>query len=856
MNRWKQATYWGISTSGDPDADDAAFNAGHINDILKLDETPFTTILVAGETSGVWIVNQTGGIALPLSDSWTLPNLNSLARGTRGTRHVYAGGDALHETDVTTFAPFLNWQQIPIVDADGNALDAGFIIDMVVIPRERSIVLACSNGIFWSRIPASGNAYAFTQVPFLPGGAYSGVAEGPGSTVVAAAWGSDKVNHFGLFQGQWMSGQLLFQRASIFGNINDSMMLRTSVDSCRSNLSVMYAVAGGDYVDSQGNLMEDTIYRVLRSIDGGQSWKVAGKKVVNSSDPLFGDPTKNLPGNQQDWNNCIAVSPVDPKRVAIGWRNGYFLSTDSGTSWTFISADSSPHLHGDVHAVVFDQFDQAQQTIYIGSDGGLATTPDAGGTHTSQCNRQLPNLQFDRIAASYHTAGLLAGSLQDNGDEFSTLYPNPAPWRLLEGGDGTAVAFIRNGHLLHRNNTETWNNIEYGNRVREAEWQPSSSHFKDMQYFPSPPLSWGVIPIDGTNDGLPFPDVLEIVNNPTWKNQKQELMLGLGGKDNQVYGLFRTSSGGVHWMLLATIPAKVDKTGKRVETISAAGSSEGDMIFVGTDKGRVFKVTAPKWSIQDVTPGGNTNAIERFVVQSNTLVFATASGQTLFKRSGSSWTSLAAPPGAVGGYTAIETDWTAQPKTLFLSTDTRVYASTNEGQTWVDMSNGLPETPHCRDLRFVTETSGAHFLYLATYGRSVFRFLLNGTERQIRRVTITGKMDMVDRQAFGHDIWAHPHFSNGVVLGPEHPIDEVMIAEEDGDEIRVELGLHLQWFMDGSIEVQYTVKLIAKDEDNAIDDQKSGSFKLASGDHRDTVEDLVSDEFWPDRAHIEFTTTN
>jgi len=170
-------------------------------------------------------------------------------------------------------------------------------------------------------------------------------------------------------------------------------------------------------------------------------------------------------------------------------------------------------------------------------------------------NRQLPNLQINGLTASYQTSGLVATCLMDNGNEFTSLYPTPVPWQLKDGGDGSRVLFLRNGHLLHFNNTTPWNNIEYGNRVRDARWDPASSQLKDEQYFPNPPLSWGVIPLDGTNDGLGFPNDLEIVNDPAWKNAQGEPMWAVAGKDYQLYGVFAGASGGLHWTLLGKIPA-------------------------------------------------------------------------------------------------------------------------------------------------------------------------------------------------------------------------------------------------------------------------------------------------------------
>lgn len=854
MSTWHLASFWGITTGGDPDSGDGAFNAGHLNDVLRLDEAPFPVVLVASETSGVWLVNLTGGVALALSDRWVFPNLNSLAHGIHGSRHVYAGGDALYETDTRGFAPLFNWRQIPLVDADGNDLGASGVIDIAVIAERRKLVLACGEGILWADIPPPGGSYVFRRAPIMPAGAYSGVTQGPEGTVVVAAWGSDNFNHFGLFYGSWSGPDLLFSRSSIFGNVNPAMMLRTSIDSCRQDRSVMYALAGTLYRDAKGNVINDTIYRVLRSNDGGKNWRVTGKKVLNRSDPLFGDPTKNLPGNQQDWNNCITIA-ADPRRVALGWRGGYFVSNDAGSTWTMTSADP-PHLHSDLHALAFDQFDGTQNTLYVCSDGGLAVTTDLGATHSSQANRQLSNLQIYQVATSYQDAGVTAISLQDNGDNFTAIYPNPDPWQDLDGGDGVSVTSIRTGQLLYRNNTLTQSGVEFGNRIRAANWNSGKRRFDNVKLFASAPLSQGVVPLDGTNDGLPFPSIIEIVNSPAFKNRAGEPMLAIAATDDHLWGLFAPASGKLHWTAIATIPATRDKSGKLTEHISAIASPDGKALLVGTDTGRLFRLNAPAFVAVDHTPTPTPGAITRFVAHSATNAFATTGGQQLWKLTGTTWKPTAVPAGAQGDFTAFDTDWTSNPKALFLGTDNRVYGSTDNAKTWNDISAGLPETPHCRDLQFVTERSGLHQLYLATYGRSVFRRILNADHAEPREVILDGHMDLVDRVAIGHDQWAHPHFHNIVPLGPDHPAEHIEIVEDDGDEVQVVLDLDFQWFLNGTVEIVHHTKLISKDEDNDIEDTHTGTVTLAPGASQTIIFDLASDELWPDRAHIEFTLQN
>ncbi len=70
MSQWKWATLWGILQDGQADDTGAAFNAGHLNDALRVDLAPGNPLLVASDTSGVWLINESGGPAVPLSWNW------------------------------------------------------------------------------------------------------------------------------------------------------------------------------------------------------------------------------------------------------------------------------------------------------------------------------------------------------------------------------------------------------------------------------------------------------------------------------------------------------------------------------------------------------------------------------------------------------------------------------------------------------------------------------------------------------------------------------------------------------------------------------------------------------------------
>ena len=98
-------------------------SCGHLNDVLRLNMPPYVPTLVASDTSGVWVANEQGGPALPLSTQWDATHSDCLAAGISSELRVYAAGDALSETDTTAPAPLFKWRKIPTQTDDPRWLD-------------------------------------------------------------------------------------------------------------------------------------------------------------------------------------------------------------------------------------------------------------------------------------------------------------------------------------------------------------------------------------------------------------------------------------------------------------------------------------------------------------------------------------------------------------------------------------------------------------------------------------------------------------------------------------------------------------------------------------------------------------
>ncbi|PEY75485.1 WD40/YVTN/BNR-like repeat-containing protein [Bacillus cereus] len=697
---WIQANPFAISF----DKTLETWNAGHVNDILAIG----TSIVVASDTGGAWLINQGPSNQYPaicMSNDWTDVNMSCLAFGPDADTQIFAGcwsTSTIYAVNLQIengAVNFLNSTRIPLPSG------AGGVNKIVVQKNPRRIIVACANGVLWSAIPNQFDqveGYQWQEASNLPSGGFTGLTPGTDTNVVTAAWGSNvSTGLFGIFVGTWNPtfSDLSFTRANIAGS-DASKMLRTSIASCAVDRSVMYAVSAGS---------NDTIFNVLRSQDGGRNWT-----------------TINIPanpGNQGWYNNCIDVNPLNSQVVAIGWRGGPFVSSDGGNSWNTLSGNG---LHSDLHAVYFPGFGDAT-TLFVGSDGGVVLLSQ--GRSNSMYNMYLLNLQFyggDGTAFP----GLYSVGTQDNGNITSMVDSTVAPWTQLEGGDGGVNRFLHTGQLLRYNNTLNLNGVEVGNRVRVDAWDPSGHTF---------PGGLGkVINVDNTSDGLPYP-VLEIVNVPQFVRNNQ-LMFALGGgrdtdtgTNQRLYGLFADPSGdNMHWSLIAAVN----------ENITSLGSFNGYQIIIGTDKGQILACDTATGTITPMPMtqniNGLTGSINQLLVQNGiydptnpseglTMMFALHSAGFVLKYDGSAWDILPGLPQQQ--YVAIETERSVDvirppgsaPKVLYLATDSTVMSSADNGQTWSLETQGLPASPHCTDLRFVIEPDKSKYLYLGTYGRSLWR---------------------------------------------------------------------------------------------------------------------------------------
>ena len=119
-------------------------------------------VIAGAQTGGVWLINpipgpsfRDGYRAIPLSDRWETPNIQSLAYGPDGTAHVFAG---CRKTDSLFLSEF---QAVPgalVVKQSDLMIALPFrttVHTIVVIDNPRRVVIGIDGGVIWSDVPAS-----------------------------------------------------------------------------------------------------------------------------------------------------------------------------------------------------------------------------------------------------------------------------------------------------------------------------------------------------------------------------------------------------------------------------------------------------------------------------------------------------------------------------------------------------------------------------------------------------------------------------------------------------------------------------------------------------------------------------
>ncbi|MFN6135568.1 MAG: WD40/YVTN/BNR-like repeat-containing protein [Bacteroidota bacterium] len=484
---------------------------------------------------------------------------------------------------------------------------------------------------------------------------------------------------------------------------------------------------------------------IFRSTDGGTTWTKMSKGLPS------GDVGRI----------AIAMSPVDPKTVYASVEakeSGLYVSTDGGLSWqrryvggavdirpfyfsrivcdpkdknviykhgvglyrsddggmTFGTVANS--AHSDHHAVWIDPANT--EHLLIGTDGGVYESLDKGRSVRFFGN--IPIGQFYHVTTDDQQPYKVYGCLQDNSSWFG---PSRKPggigngdWQLVGGGDGFHVVVDRGnpdivfwesqGGNIVRTNTKT-------GQSKTVAPKPDDGSMK-LRY------NWNSPIVRGTKAGVVYVGS-QYVHRSTdlgesWKRISPDLTT------NDSTKLSQEESGGL------TVDNSSAENHCTVFTIAESPRSES-IIWAGTDDGNLQVTTDGGASWRNVTPNvpGLPKATWVSCVEpsshADATCFVTFDGHMtgdmttyvyMTTDMGATWKPLSAP--YLKGYAHVVRQDPRRSSSLYLGTESGLYISNDNGQSWTHFRNKLPMVA----VRDLAVQSREEELVVATHGRGLY----------------------------------------------------------------------------------------------------------------------------------------
>ncbi|HEX4951777.1 MAG TPA: hypothetical protein VF017_00065 [Thermoanaerobaculia bacterium] len=455
-------------------------------------------------------------------------------------------------------------------------------------------------------------------------------------------------------------------------------------------------------------LVEAKDSALLRSEDGGYTWKTVNKSVDVSERPFY-----------------YADLRVDPERPDRVYRltGQTDVSNDGGKS--FETMIGWGQLHPDHHALWIHPDDG--RLMINGNDGGVGLSHDRGATWRFVTN--LPLAQFYHVRYDLDRPYNLYGGLQDNGSWRgpSSLWEmgpiRNSHWVEVGFGDGFDTApdpeSSRRGYAMSQEGYLIRWDLDNGERfaIRPAAPGPDTAlRFNWNAGFAQDPFEPGTIYYGSqfvhksTDRGNTWtvisPDLTG--NDPEKQKQRES-----GGLTPDVTGAEN------HTTIITIAPAE----------------REQGVLWVGTDDGRVAVTRdgGTTWSqvadgargvppsrgvpegtwVPHIMPSAHTPGTA-FVVFDNHRRSDLATYAFRADDYGRRWTRIATQ--GVDGYALVLLQDPVEPNLLFLGTELGLYVSIDAGKSWLRFRHGLP-TASVMDLAIHPRE---HDLIVATHGRAMY----------------------------------------------------------------------------------------------------------------------------------------
>ncbi len=453
----------------------------------------------------------------------------------------------------------------------------------------------------------------------------------------------------------------------------------------------------------------------------------AGPVVTSAT---LGNPFGTGLNGQGNFDNVIAVNPTNPNIVLLGGvgsgigqpaTSGPWISNDGGQTWTDIGGLNANTVTPDAphYGYLGWTFDStAANRLLVATTGGLFRLENPGAGQNiyqwSDLNGNLNVTQFNGVAPSPTDTSVALGSSQANGAE---VFTGAQPWTATDTGDGGGVAYdpknplvayhVRNGQLMKSTDGgQTWVPLPLLNGNFTLQGFAAQNDLQWSENFASP-VNLVLNAQNPPTPGSPYMPFVIDQNNP------QRIVVGGGTRlsANKIPSgtvLQESLNGGATWTDLSgpldAISLPAPNFGPSLEQWYKVSG-----IAISTFQGQF--VADPRFSL--VTDQGTNNpdpntmyAIIADYTNGRQQAPAVLAQQRLAmsKNHGVTWVDIT-PAAFVGASTtnAAFTDIEVDPRnrdTAYLVRSSfnsagagKIFRTTDGGQTWTDISAGLPDLP-------------------------------------------------------------------------------------------------------------------------------------------------------------------
>lgn len=439
--------------------------AGRTRAILFDKDNPST--MFAGSVSGGLFKSVNGG------NSWTQVNdqesnlaVVSLAQGSDGTIYYGTGEDLYYGAQGRESGGMLGggmfkstdggntFQVIPSTVPTANNVSSDFasIGKIEIDPNDpQRIFAATNNGL---RRSDDGGATWSNPLGFLQEAATDMAMNSTG----------------GIWLKQGSKGY--FSATGDDGSFTQIAANQIPITGARARFAV--APTDDNYVYCVVTSSSGSFSAAYQTTDGGQNWNIIGQRSA----------VLNPHGTQGDYDNALAVSPLDKERIIVGGVELWEWSSSNG--WLQIASLSgggtgSPlYVHADNHEVRFHPNRPGE--IYIGNDGGVFRSINNGITW-QPLNNGYVSLQL--YALGVGKDGELLGGTQDNG----TVFVSPKSFFPKSGIRTNSINFkgsLRDGdggyaEISHLNPLMAFKEMQYGVLGRTADSGESFNGFYNLK---------------------------------------------------------------------------------------------------------------------------------------------------------------------------------------------------------------------------------------------------------------------------------------------------------------------------------------------------------------------------------------